>query len=31
MATLGIEFATKKYNIKEDGTEINVKVWDTAG
>ena len=31
MATLGIEFAMKKYKMKADGSEITVKVWDTAG
>ena len=31
LATLGIEFAQKKYKLRKDGTEITVKVWDTAG
>ena len=31
LATLGIEFASKKYNLRADGTEVTVKVWDTAG
>ncbi len=31
LATLGIEFATRKYKLREDGTEVSVKVWDTAG
>ena len=31
LATLGIEFAQKKYNLRSDGSEIQVKVWDTAG
>ena len=31
LATLGIEFAQKKYNLRADGSEITVKVWDTAG
>ena len=31
LATLGIEFAMRKYNLKTDNTEVTVKVWDTAG
>ena len=31
LATLGIEFATRKYKLRADGTEVSVKVWDTAG
>ena len=31
LATLGIEFAMRKYKMKADDTEVTVKVWDTAG
>ena len=31
LATLGIEFAMRKYKTKADGTDVTVKVWDTAG
>ena len=28
---MGLDFETKKYTTKLDGTEISVKIWDTAG
>ena len=31
LATLGLDFASKKYNIKETGEEVSIKIWDTAG
>ena len=31
LATLGIDFGSKKYTTKVDGTEVNIKIWDTAG
>ena len=31
LATLGLDFASKKYTTKEDGMEIPIKIWDTAG
>ena len=30
MPTLGLDFATKKHQLK-DGTDVNMKIWDTAG
>ena len=31
LATLGLDFATKKHTVKSTSEEINVKIWDTAG
>ena len=31
IATLGLDFAQKKYTTKADGKEIPIKIWDTAG
>ena len=31
LTTLGLDFATRKYQTKSDGSEIPVKIWDTAG
>ena len=30
IATLGLDFAIKKHVLK-DGSELSVKIWDTAG
>ena len=31
LATLGLDFAQKKYVTHHDATEIPIKIWDTAG
>ena len=31
LATLGLDFASKKYTTKQDGKEVPIKIWDTAG
>ena len=31
LSTLGLDYANKKYVTQSDGTEIPVKIWDTAG
>ena len=31
VASLGLDFATKKYKVKSTSEEINIKIWDTAG
>ena len=31
IATLGIDFGQKKHTIKADGSEVSIKIWDTAG
>ena len=31
LATLGLDFASKKYKLKDSGEEVAIKIWDTAG
>ena len=31
LATLGLDFAQKKYITKHDSSEVPIKIWDTAG
>ena len=31
MATLGVDFVSKKYKPPSGGDEMDFKIWDTAG